>query len=316
MMTNDLEGVRSTRKEISDILNDISRQDERGRRLKGMVKKYNRLISDGAAEKIESCEDLRRVYDELVYDEIADENRPDGRLFRNGPVSVVAPTGKEKHRGISPPEENIRSEIEHVLEIAKANSLPPLVKTALVHYFIGYIHPFYDGNGRLSRFLSSCMLKQQLSIYAALGLSKAIKDNRTTYYKGFDMANSAKNRGDTTPFILGFLELISKEEAATIEKLERSREKLGYYHGMIKRLGYSDDSATIVYVLIQNKLFGAGPLDIAQLSAASSMQESKVRYLLKQIETEHPGLSLRGRSGHKATYTANLEQIEKYAICK
>ena len=31
--------------------------------------------------------------------------------------------------------------------------LHPIVKAIAIHYLIGYIHPFYDGNGRTARAL-------------------------------------------------------------------------------------------------------------------------------------------------------------------
>ncbi|WP_366520018.1 Fic family protein [Paenibacillus xylanexedens] len=33
--------------------------------------------------------------------------------------------------------------------------IPLMIRVAISHYFYGYVHPFYDGNGRSSRFISS-----------------------------------------------------------------------------------------------------------------------------------------------------------------
>lgn len=312
VMTNELEGVRSTKREVGDILDGIERSGERGRRLAGMVKKYARLTLPADEETPKTCEDIRQLYDELVLDEIEDEDRPDGELFRNGPVSVMSAAGKEKHRGVSPPEANIRAEMERALSAAADEELPPLVRIALLHYLIGYIHPFYDGNGRLDRFISSCLLKQHLGIFAALGLSAAIKNNRSLYYGGFDMANDEKNRGDLTPFVISFLELIHRGESETYDRLEHSRDELEFYESSIGRLDIDGDTATIIFILVQDKLFDSEPLDLEKLCRVSDLKRGTVLRLLKRLDASHPGVAAYGKRGHRKTYTADLARLEKY----
>ena len=49
---------------------------------------------------LESCEDIRKLYDELGLQEVLEEdlgNKPDGKIFRQGKVYVQDPTGKQIH---------------------------------------------------------------------------------------------------------------------------------------------------------------------------------------------------------------------------
>lgn len=103
VLTNEIEGVRSTRKEIGEALDILRETDENGR-FYGLVRKYLMLRTRQRVD-LSTCEDVRKLYDELVLDEVIAEDpkdAPDGRVFRKGPVSVVSPAQIEIHQGISP----------------------------------------------------------------------------------------------------------------------------------------------------------------------------------------------------------------------
>ena len=63
VLTNNIEGVHSTRKEITEILTDLS-ENTKARRFYGLVNKYTMLISNDEIP-INSCQDIRKIYDDL-----------------------------------------------------------------------------------------------------------------------------------------------------------------------------------------------------------------------------------------------------------
>ena len=145
-LTNEIEGVNSTRREIQDILNTQS-ITKKNMRLYGLVQKYN-LLKNSEKISIHNCSDIRNIYNELVSEEIKNNdplNLPDGIFFRRKSVSVYSPHMKEIHRGISGETEIIAC-IEKALFILHNKSIPPLIRISVFHYLFGYIHPFYDGN--------------------------------------------------------------------------------------------------------------------------------------------------------------------------
>ena len=85
----------------------------------------------------------------------------------------------------------------------------PIIKGIIIHYILAYIHPFLDGNGRVSRalFYWYC-LKRGYSMMEYLSLSKVIKNHRQRY----DMAYllSETDDDDITYFILYNLRMISE----------------------------------------------------------------------------------------------------------
>ena len=85
----------------------------------------------------------------------------------------------------------------------------PIIKGILIHYTLAYIHPFLDGNGRVSRalFYWYC-LKNGYSMVEYLSISKVIKNHR----QGYDMAYllSETDDEDVTYFIRYNLKMISE----------------------------------------------------------------------------------------------------------
>jgi Fic family protein len=76
----------------------------------------------------------------------------------------------------------------------------PLIKGIIIHYLIGYIHPFIDGNGRTARSLFYWyLLKKGYWIIEFMSLSKAIKKNRTKYDMSYLLSETDEN--DITYFI-------------------------------------------------------------------------------------------------------------------
>ena len=62
--------------------------------------------------------------------------------------------------------------------LTNENNVGPLVKIAVFHYLFGYAHPFYNGNGRTSRFISSYLLCNILNQSIALRISYTIKNDK------------------------------------------------------------------------------------------------------------------------------------------
>src|SRR5690625_7462338 len=90
--------------------------------------------------------------------------------------------------------------------MTKEEDIPPLITIAIGHFYFGYIHPFYDGNGRTSRFISSLYLARELGIYASLAFSQGCHRQMSEYLKSFEITNSLMNHGEMNYFIQTILE--------------------------------------------------------------------------------------------------------------
>ena len=313
-LTNEIEGVRSTRKEIEDAIDSI--KNDKSARFKGLVDKYFKLISNEIIP-LNNFEDIRTIYDALVLPEIEKENLPDGILFRKEPVQVVSATQKEKHRGIIP-ESKIIESLDLCLDFLKNNDIDSLIKISAFHYLFGYIHPFYYGNGRTSRFISSYLIKNELDVLLALKLSYTVKNNINKYYKAFDVCNDRKNKGDITFFVVTFLELLSQASDDLYTKIADLNDQLNYYNNIINTLVnekvLNDKQAKCIFILCQNRLFDDTYMNVNTLTELLEKSDTTTRKILKSLESKN--LLVKSRNKNQYLYSANLDSLSSQNFTK
>lgn len=313
-LTNEIEGVRSTRKEIEDAIDSI--KNHKSARFKELVDKYFKLISNEIIP-LNNCEDIRTIYDALVLPEIEKENLPDGILFRKEPVQVVSATQKEKHRGIMP-ESKIIESLDLCLDFLKSDDIDSLIKISAFHYLFGYIHPFYDGNGRTSRFISSYLIKNELDVLLALKLSYTVKNNINKYYKAFDVCNDRKNKGDITFFVVTFLELLSQASDDLYTKIADLNDQLNYYNNIINTLVnekvLNDKQAKCIFILCQNRLFDDTYMNMNTLTELLEKSDTTTRKILKSLESKN--LLVKSRNKNQYLYSANLDSLSSQNFTK
>lgn len=313
-LTNEIEGVRSTRKEIEDAIDSI--KNDKSARFKGLVDKYFKLISNEIIP-LNNCEDIWTIYDALVLPEIEKENLPDGILFRKEPVQVVSATQKEKHRGIMP-ESKIIESLDLCLDFLKSDDIDSLIKISAFHYLFGYIHPFYDGNGRTSRFISSYLIKNELGVLLALKLSYTVKNNINKYYKAFDVCNDRKNKGDITFFVVTFLELLSQASDDLYTKIADLNDQLNYYNNIINTLVnekvLNDKQAKCIFILCQNRLFDDTYMNMNTLTELLEKSDTTTRKILKSLESKN--LLVKSRNKNQYLYSANLDSLSSQNFTK
>ena len=257
VLTNKIEGVNSTRKEITEVLEKLS-EKKSDRRFHGLVMKYSMLMHC-ASLKLDTCQDVRDIYNDLVLREVVEENpndAPDGAIFRKEAVSVTNAAQKEIHQGIVP-ESAIQTAVQAVLDFIKDDSIDLLIRTGAAHYLFGYIHPFYNGNGRLSRFISSFLLTQELDPLIAYRLSYTVKENLAQYDDAFKLCNDPRNYGDLTPFVLWFLEVVQEAIVKLDSALSERAHDLEHYRSLLKQSALLNTKTLyeLSYYLIQASLF-------------------------------------------------------------
>lgn len=312
VLTNQIEGIHSSRKEIGDVLDELGVQsDNRGKkkRFDGIVKKYA-MLQRKEVLALETCEDVRRLYDDLVLDEVIEEdpkNQPDGILFRKDQTEVKNSADKVLHKGIYP-EKNIIAAMERALAFLRDDTIEGLYRISLFHYLLEYIHPFYDGNGRLGRFIVSEYLARTVDPLLGYRLSKMIKENIKNYYKAFDVCNNTRNLGDLTPFLLMMLDMITKSEEDLRESLSNRVILLNRYSDYIPNLPNAGEKhmEELYFLLIQAALFSEAGIPTQDIQRCLSSSYGKVKGLLAKVPGEFLDSKKVGRAKYYSLKTERL----------
>lgn len=300
--TNDIEGVHSTKKEIREI---IEKKGTHYHRLQSVVHQYLELLGEEEI-KFDTCQDIRNFYDDFTHQEITRENpqnRLDGSLFRKEPVQIQAATGKTIHQGLYP-ESRIIEALDQALRILHSEEYPLLIRLALFHYFFVYIHPFYDGNGRTDRFITSYFLSRKFHRLLAVRLSIYIKRNQSRYYHMLEEADSEKNRGDMTPFVMGFLEILIGSTEDTIDVLSRKNEQMRKYESRIDAFQLKDKLLKEIYItLLQAALFYGEGISMADLMKVTGKNRGTIQKRIDEIPGNHLIVTKAGKTNY---YKLNL----------
>ncbi len=284
--SNEVENVHSTKKEIKDAYQAINKGSSK-KRFASMVRKYLILQSDKDIS-LNTCQDVRSLYDEFILDEVVREDpndKPDGTCFRKSPVNIKNSHNIVIHEGLYP-EPNIIIAMNTALSILNNDNYDVLIRIALFHYFFGYIHPFYNGNGRMARFISSYLFSKCFSKAACYRISYIIKQHRKKYYDLFKNANDKRNRGELTEFVTGYLMFFKEALEDTYKTLEEKNMLYKQYDAILKNwleknLSKLSITKKIGFTLmLQTDLFGDSSNDISDVARYLECSEKTARKIL------------------------------------
>lgn len=164
--------------------------------------------------------ELHRILTENTLDDPADA----GRLRKNDEIRVVdARDGAVIHE--PPSFTELEERLERVCAFANADetSLPfvhPVLRAILLHFMIGYDHPFADGNGRTARALFYwSMTRSGYWLMEYTSISHILRKAPAQYMRAY--LHTETDQGDTTYFLIHQLNTIRKAIVALHEYLAR-----------------------------------------------------------------------------------------------
>ena len=101
------------------------------------------------------------------------------------------------------------------------NETHPLVKYALFVYDFISIHPFQDGNGRLSRLISTLLLlKNGYKWIQYVSFEHEIESRKTEYYRVLRNCQAQRPNENTTEWVNFFFDALKNIQEQLMEKLE------------------------------------------------------------------------------------------------
>ncbi|WP_108216308.1 Fic family protein [Pseudomonas sp. GV085] len=149
-----------------------------------------------------------------------------GALRGNGPIQVVS--GRLDRPTVhfeAPPRLGLERQLDAFLDWFESSrnqsGLDPLLRAGIAHFWFVTLHPFNDGNGRLTRTITDLALAQgEAQAIRFYAMSASILDDRSGYYRVLETCQ--KSNTDITVWLEWFLQtlLCSLQEAmARIESV-------------------------------------------------------------------------------------------------
>lgn len=199
--SSQLEGANTTRKAAKALLREG--RTPKGKAEQMIVNNYETIkaIEEHYRHQPLNRDMLLELHRMITYNTVTEEER--GR-FRSDEDEVVVGDiyGAVVHE--PPKMKFVEDEIDRLIDFANdavdESFIHPVVRAIMLHFWIGYLHPFTDGNGRLARLLFYWyLLRKDYWAFAYLPISTVIKRSPTAYYMAY--IYSEQDDSDFTYFI-------------------------------------------------------------------------------------------------------------------
>jgi Fic family protein len=194
---------------------EFMREEMEGTLTPDLVLQLHRILIEGTLENPDAAGRLQRPEDERV------------RVWDHRGNVVHEP----------PPAEQLPSRFESMCAFANGGLtngfLHPVVRAILVHFWLGYDHPFEDGNGRTARALFYWSMRNAgywLTEY--LSISNILRRGPSKYMRAYMYTESDER--DTTYFILYQLNVIRRAISEFQEYVERKVRDIREFESLIR----------------------------------------------------------------------------------
>lgn len=208
--TSAIESIDFSRDSVRKILKGMAPADEQENRILG-IKRGIEFIS--VPENKITEENIYRLYMMTVGDFLPPEDRlSEGKFYRDDVVYVVGE--QVEHAGLAA--EKVPEFMRALVKFVNCDDdINDLAKAAIVHFYMAYVHPYFDGNGRMARLLHLWFLVQkgyQSALFVPF--SSRIQRTKKAYYAAFtQVEENRKYSGiiDVTPFVKYFADCVYAE---------------------------------------------------------------------------------------------------------
>lgn len=156
--------------------------------------------------------------------------------------------------------------------------LDPLLRAGIAHFWFVTLHPFDDGNGRLTRALTDLALaqgeQQSIRLYT---MSASILDNRNEYYRILE--SSQKGTLDITAWLKWFLRTLLQSLEQAMARIDRVLAKARFWQS------HRTDELSTEQIKVLNRLLDGGTRGFEE--GISAAQYKAVAQVSKATATRH-----------------------------
>lgn len=250
--SSQLEGAATTRKDAKEMLRQERKPHNISEQM--ILNNYNTIKKLGQLKNEELTPQLiLEIHESITKDTLDDPSQEE--KFRNTNDIVVSdkPTGNVLYQ---PPDfKHIEKIMDGFCAFANqkddANFIHPMIKATILHFLIGYTHPFFDGNGRTARAIFYWyMLSKGYWLIEYMSISRMIIKSPTQYSKAYLFTELDDN--DLTYFIKYQLKTAESAFDSLKEYIGRKIQEKNRLYDFKKIEGINDRQAYILKLLSDN----------------------------------------------------------------
>jgi len=235
--SSQIEGASTTRRFAKELLR--SRQKPKTQTQRMIVNGYQTMqhIIKLKENKIITSEMILELHRSITKDTFK-KKEEEGRYRDNNEIIVGDNLILEKIAHVPPNYKEIPCLMEEFCKFASTDNesfIHPIIKGVILHFLIGFIHPFNDGNGRTARSIFYWyVLTRGYWLFEFMAVSRIIRRSKTQYDRAYLYTETDDN--DLTYFINYHLKAIEEAQKEMIEYIQRKQkeqtEAMKFIHGL------------------------------------------------------------------------------------
>lgn len=186
---------------------------------------------------------LDRVILDLHFDACYFQRDKDPGLWRTGPIGVTGPDGALEYRG--PDDGQVVGLMAEVVDWLAGGDLDAdvVVRAAMAHLHVISVHPFRDGNGRVSRIVQSLVLAREgLSSPEFFSIEEYLGTHTREYYAALREAQdgSYQPQRDASGWVAFCVEAHLLQARQRLAQIERAAARWEHLEGLVEERGWPE----------------------------------------------------------------------------
>jgi Fic family protein len=274
-----IEGSTMTDEEIKELLKDLKITKFQTRDEQEVIGYYEvlEIIFDNFSE-IKLSENYIKQLHQILLKHSSKDERHRG-CYKNLPNIVIAtyPTGERKTVFVTTEPAFVESEMFELIEWTnrqwQVKTIHPLIVLSVFVYEFLSIHPFQDGNGRLSRLLTTLfLLKLDYKFIRYISFENHIEKNKKSYYNVLMTAQRKRMKSN---------DIIDKWLLFFLESLKKITEKLEIKYDVFKQKGgyLNERQKLIKEFIVKQKTIKIADLYVAFPDISQNTLKKDLKYL-------------------------------------
>ena len=306
--SSQLEGASTTRKVAKEMLKTNRAPSNKSEQM--IYNNYLLLKKAGERKDEELTIDLILELHEIATYQAIENDAVPGEFRTDDDITVKNLYNEVAHE--PPAHDTIQERLFALCEFANANSdgvksdqfIHPLVKAIILHFMIGFIHPFGDGNGRTARALFYWyMLRSGYWLFEFVSISKLIQEKRTDYDTAYIYTET--DEFDLTYFIYNQVGVVTKAVDALHEHIDKKKREFYEFMEWIENSPVSKLLKQGELEVLKDAVKHPGKVfTTQQVSLEFNINENTARSYLNKLTDEDLLMATKSKKGKGILYIA------------
>ncbi len=251
--SSQIEGAVTTRKVAKEMLEKNHQPKNKSEQM--ILNNYNTMKWIVDNKQVKMSRDLLLEIHQSISNETLLSKEDEGRLRINDNVRIMDETNEVFY---TPPQHiQLEQLINDFCLFANDENnnhvfVHPIVKGIILHFLIGYIHPFVDGNGRTARAVFYWyLIKKGYWLIEYMSVSRIILKSKVQYAKAY--LHTEYDENDLTYFVLYNVKAITTALDDLKLYLEKKKDEKKQLFSLLKNTDFNERQIVLIQNILQDK---------------------------------------------------------------